>query len=217
MPVDVDAEVLSNARLSAEYCVIALRAPELAAAIRPGQFVMIRATHGDTPLLRRPYSIFDLLRDAAGAPIGFTILNKRVGVGSRLLYDAVPGARFCCLGPLGGPFSLVSPPVEAWMVAGGVGLAPFATLTEALAAGRSLPDRRPAARCAESRRRGRGPRHVVALRRRRQGRRRRHGYVRRFGTGKEAFRTLRLHRGERRGSRRRSPLIFALEPTGFQE
>jgi len=134
MPADVDAEVLSNTRLSADYCVIALRAPELAAAIAPGQFVMIRATHGDTPLLRRPYSIFDLLRDPAGAPVGFTILNKRVGVGSRLLYDAAPGARLCCLGPLGRPFSLVSPPVEAWMVAGGVGLAPFATLTEALAA-----------------------------------------------------------------------------------
>ncbi|RPJ69029.1 MAG: dihydroorotate dehydrogenase electron transfer subunit [Acidobacteria bacterium] len=134
MPVDVDAEVLSNTRLSAEYCVIALRAPELATAIQPGQFVMVRATHGETPILRRPYSIFDLLRDPSGAPFGFTLLNKRVGVGSRLLYDAAPGARFCCLGPLGRPFSLVSSPVEAWMVAGGVGLAPFATLTEALAA-----------------------------------------------------------------------------------
>jgi dihydroorotate dehydrogenase electron transfer subunit len=36
------------------------------------------------------------------------------------------------LGPLGQPFSVVSPPAEAWMVAGGVGLAPFATLAETL-------------------------------------------------------------------------------------
>ena len=134
MPVDVDAEVLSNTRLSDEYCVIALRAPELAASIAPGQFVMIRASHGEVPLLRRPYSIFDLLRDTSGAPMGFTVLNKRVGVGSRMLYDAPPGAKFCCLGPLGRPFTVVPPPTEAWMVAGGVGLAPFATLTEALAA-----------------------------------------------------------------------------------
>lgn len=134
MPVDVEAEVLSNTRLSDEYCVIALRAPQLAAAIEPGQFVMVHASHGDTPLLRRPYSIFDLLRDSTGAPVGFSILNKRVGVGSRLLYEAEPGATFECLGPLGRPFSLVSPPAEAWMVAGGVGLAPFATLAEALAA-----------------------------------------------------------------------------------
>ncbi len=38
-----------------------------------------------------------------------------------------------CLGPLGRPFTLVDPPAEAWMVAGGVGLAPFATLADALA------------------------------------------------------------------------------------
>jgi dihydroorotate dehydrogenase electron transfer subunit len=37
-----------------------------------------------------------------------------------------------CLGPLGRPFSLVDTPTEAWMVAGGVGLAPFATLAQAL-------------------------------------------------------------------------------------
>jgi dihydroorotate dehydrogenase electron transfer subunit len=37
-----------------------------------------------------------------------------------------------CLGPLGQPFSLVDPPVEAWMIAGGVGLAPFLSLVTAL-------------------------------------------------------------------------------------
>src|SRR5205823_4292906 len=38
------------------------------------------------------------------------------------------------LGPLGRPFTIVEPPVEAWLVAGGVGLAPFATLAEKLRA-----------------------------------------------------------------------------------
>ncbi len=37
-----------------------------------------------------------------------------------------------CLGPLGRPFEPIDPPAEAWMVAGGVGLAPFATLGDAL-------------------------------------------------------------------------------------
>jgi dihydroorotate dehydrogenase electron transfer subunit len=37
-----------------------------------------------------------------------------------------------CLGPLGRPFTIVDPPSEAWMVAGGVGLAPFAALAGAL-------------------------------------------------------------------------------------
>jgi dihydroorotate dehydrogenase electron transfer subunit len=41
--------------------------------------------------------------------------------------------RVGCVGPLGRPFVPVDPPAEAWMVAGGVGLAPFASLAEALA------------------------------------------------------------------------------------
>ena len=51
-----------------------------------------------------------------------------------MLYDARVGDPVSVLGPLGRPFVPVKPPAEAWMVAGGVGLAPFATLAEALAA-----------------------------------------------------------------------------------
>jgi dihydroorotate dehydrogenase electron transfer subunit len=135
MPVDVDAVVVANTRLSDEYNVLALRAPAIARAVRPGQFVMLRATPaGSDPLLRRPFSIFEVLRDARGAPIGISVLNKRVGVGTRLLYGAQPSTVLACLGPLGRPFPPVDPPAEAFLVAGGVGLAPFLTLAEALAA-----------------------------------------------------------------------------------
>ncbi len=134
MPVDVDAEVLSSVRLSGDYSLVGLRAPGIAGVIRPGQFVMIRTAPGDTPLLRRPYSIFERLRDGEGRVVGFSILNKLAGVGSRLLAAAAPGARFPCLGPLGRPFTPPPDGVEAWMVAGGIGLAPFATFCEALAA-----------------------------------------------------------------------------------
>lgn len=134
MPVDVDAEVLSNSRLSNDYCVVSLAAPEIAALARPGQFVMVKPARGTDPLLRRPFSIFEILRDASGTPTGVSILNKRIGVGTGLLYDVEPGTRVACLGPLGRPFTPADPPAEAWMVAGGVGLAPFVTLAEALKA-----------------------------------------------------------------------------------
>jgi dihydroorotate dehydrogenase electron transfer subunit len=134
MPVDVDAAVISNTRLSGDYSVVALAAPEVAALARPGQFVMVKPSRGTDPLLRRPFSIFEILRDAGGAPVGLSLLNKRVGVGSGLLYEVEPGARVACLGPLGRPFEPVAAPAEAWMVAGGVGLAPFVTLAEALKA-----------------------------------------------------------------------------------
>ncbi|MEW5982106.1 MAG: dihydroorotate dehydrogenase electron transfer subunit [Acidobacteriota bacterium] len=133
-PVDASARVLANTRLSADYNVVAFDAPELAAVTQPGQFVMIRTAAGTDPLLRRPFSVFEVVRDGTGAPAGFSILSKRVGPGTARLYDASAGDRFSCLGPLGRPFSLLSPASEAWMIAGGVGLAPFVLLADALRA-----------------------------------------------------------------------------------
>jgi dihydroorotate dehydrogenase electron transfer subunit len=134
MIVDEQAEVLGNRTLSAEYNVVTLAAPAVAAAARPGQFVMVKTQPGLEPLLRRPFSIFEIVRDLDGRPSAISILNKRIGVGTGQLFAARVGERLDCLGPLGQPWPLVDPPTTAWMVAGGVGLAPFASLTEALAA-----------------------------------------------------------------------------------
>ena len=131
MPVDVEARVISNTRLSPDYNVIALAAPEIAAATSPGQFVMVKLGRGSTPLLRRPFSVFEILR-ADERVVGLTLLSKRIGTTTQMLFDAVEGDVVSCLGPLGRPYSTVGPPAEAWMVAGGVGLAPFATLSEVL-------------------------------------------------------------------------------------
>jgi len=134
MPVDIDATVIANRRLSADYNVLSLAAPEIAARARPGQFVMIKTSGGQDPLLRRPFSIFEILRDASGQPSGVSIFNKRIGAGTTLLSRVEAGTRLPLLGPLGRPFEPVDPPAEAWMVAGGVGLAPFVTLAAALSA-----------------------------------------------------------------------------------
>jgi dihydroorotate dehydrogenase electron transfer subunit len=134
MPVDVLAEVITNARLSPDYNVLALAAPEIGRIARPGQFVMVKPAPGLDPLLRRPFSIFEILRTPSGDVKGISILNKCVGQGTRLLYEASGSIPIAVLGPLGRPFEPVDPPGEAWMVAGGVGLAPFVTLAEALRA-----------------------------------------------------------------------------------
>jgi dihydroorotate dehydrogenase electron transfer subunit len=133
MPFDVSAAVVANTALSHDYNVLALAAPQIAERTAPGQFLMVKAACGFDPLLRRPFSVFEILHDAAGQPTGVSILVKRIGISTRLLYDARVGDTIACLGPLGKPFTLVDPPAEAWMVAGGVGLAPFWTLAESLA------------------------------------------------------------------------------------
>lgn len=137
MPVDVLAEVTANTALAADYNVVTFAAPEIAERALPGQFVMVKPSRGLDPLLRRPFSIFEHVRGSSGRLAGVSILNKRVGAGTSLLYDVKPGERLPILGPLGQPFSPVSAPAEAWMVAGGVGLAPFVSLAEALAVRRT--------------------------------------------------------------------------------
>jgi dihydroorotate dehydrogenase electron transfer subunit len=134
MLADAPAQVMANTRLSDDYNVIALAAPEIARQVKPGQFVMVRPRRTHDPLLRRPFSVFEVLRDAGDAPVGISLLSKRVGVSTGLLFEAGPGQRIDCLGPLGRPFEPIDPPEQAWMIAGGVGLAPFMTLAEALAA-----------------------------------------------------------------------------------
>jgi dihydroorotate dehydrogenase electron transfer subunit len=134
MPVDVAAEVVANRPLSSDYNVVTLAAPAIGAAAAPGQFVMLKAGAGADPLLRRPFSVFEILRDERGGATGITVLSKRIGPSTSLIYDARPGQHMSCLGPLGRPFTIVEPPTDAWMIAGGVGLAPFATLAEALRA-----------------------------------------------------------------------------------
>jgi dihydroorotate dehydrogenase electron transfer subunit len=130
--LDVAARVIANTHLSGDYNVLALAAPAIAAAASPGQFVMLKARAGHDPLLRRPFSVFEVLRDQQGSVVGLTVLSKRIGPSTTLLFDARPDDVVACLGPLGRPFTVVERPVEAWMVAGGVGLAPFATLAETL-------------------------------------------------------------------------------------
>jgi len=136
-PVDIDATVIANARLSRDYSVLSLAAPEVGKRTQPGQFVMVKPAGVTDPLLRRPFSVFEVLRDQAGDVTGVSILNKRAGRSTNKLYELEPGDVVSCLGPLGLPFTPVAAPVEAWMVAGGVGLAPFATLAESLAASRT--------------------------------------------------------------------------------
>lgn len=132
MLFDVQATVLANTKLSPDYNVLALAAPTIAQAATPGQFLMVKAAAGHDPLLRRPFSLFEILRDGQGQAVGLSILVKAIGTSTRLLYEAAKGDIVSCLGPLGRPFTLVEPPAEAWMVAGGVGLAPFWTLAESL-------------------------------------------------------------------------------------
>jgi dihydroorotate dehydrogenase electron transfer subunit len=134
-------------RLGPRQFVLGFDCPPIAAACRPGQFVMLSVADAIDPLLRRPMAVCRLLRDDAGEPRGFTIVIEVVGRGTALLEQKRPGDELDVLGPLGVPFEVPaatssegSHEAEQLLVMGGVGAAPFPFLAEEMLA-RGLPVR----------------------------------------------------------------------------
>ncbi len=121
--------------LTGRHFVLEFDAPEIAAAARPGQFLMVATTDAVDPLLRRPMAVAWLLR-AGDRPVGFAIVVEQSGRGTRLLARLRPGDSVAVLGPLGRPFRLPEGDDgrEHLLVMGGVGAAPFPFVAEALRA-----------------------------------------------------------------------------------
>jgi dihydroorotate dehydrogenase electron transfer subunit len=95
--------------------VMSMRAPEIASAVRAGQFVNLGWSPG--PLLRRPFSVYR----AEGDDI--EIVLKAVGVGTAQLLEMRIGDSLSCLGPLGHGYEIVGS--HAVLISGGLGVAPM--------------------------------------------------------------------------------------------
>jgi len=134
MPVDVPARIVAHEALNADHRLLTLEAPGIARAAKPGQFVMLQVHAGRDPLLRRPMSI---CRVPGAGRRRIEVLYKIVGEGTRLLARQRQGATLPVLGPLGNGFRL-QPEVRRGaaprvvMVAGGIGIAIFPFLADAL-------------------------------------------------------------------------------------
>jgi dihydroorotate dehydrogenase electron transfer subunit len=127
--------------LGSHNYLLTLSAPEQARLIRPGQFVMLKCVENveEDPLLRRPFTIFDIPKNARnGRPVGLDLLIKEVGLGTRKLLRLRPGQTLFCLGPQGHGFQVSSEMrnrIEiACLIAGGVGIAPLYLLAQSLLA-----------------------------------------------------------------------------------
>src|SRR5437764_15039082 len=66
---------------------IRLHCPELAHAIRPGQFIMVRQPETNDPLLGRPFALYDTVLDVTGKPIGIDVVYLVIGKLTGLLAD----------------------------------------------------------------------------------------------------------------------------------
>lgn len=117
-------EILSKEMLTPAICRMRVRAPRLAAAAQPGQFLIVRA---DEKGERIPLTISDF--DAAEGWV--TIVTQVIGASSADIVSFEPGESFAdVVGPLGRPSDFVNAAPEALsaeryvFIAGGVGTAP---------------------------------------------------------------------------------------------
>jgi dihydroorotate dehydrogenase electron transfer subunit len=117
--------VRENVRLARDTYRVRLHGPELAAAIRPGQFVMLRLPVGTDPLLGRPFALYDTVLDETGRPTAIDVVYLVVGKMTARLAAARPGDRIEVWGPLGNGFDELEGRHHVALVAGGIGQTPF--------------------------------------------------------------------------------------------
>jgi len=96
----IDAPITGRREVARGMFVIGMHAPQIASAVRAGQFVNLGWSGG--PLLRRPFSVYRV----EGEHI--EIVLKAVGAGTAELLAMQRGERLCCVGPLGHGYDFAS-------------------------------------------------------------------------------------------------------------
>jgi dihydroorotate dehydrogenase electron transfer subunit len=119
-------KVVSNRKVKPGYWLMSVKCPSIAKKAKPGQFLTIRCGLSATPLLRRPFGFHRIKAS------GFEILYEIIGEGTHYLADLKPGDKVDILGPLGNGFTIPKGAKSFVVIAGGIGVAPLASLAESL-------------------------------------------------------------------------------------
>ena len=125
------AKVIYNQQVGPNYFKIGLACSQDYHLAKPGQFVMLHLVEHKDPLLRRPFSIHNLIVKSEIA-CGIEVLYKMVGIGTERLAGQQPGAFLDLLGPLGTGFQVPPDARRIYIVAGGIGVAPLVYLASHL-------------------------------------------------------------------------------------
>ena len=123
------AEIVENVPLAKDTLRVRIRCPEFARRIVPGQFLMMRLSGCDDPLLGRPLALYDTEVSPAGEPTGIDVVYLMLGKMTSRLARFGAGQTLEIWGPLGNGFQ--PEPVEHLiMVGGGIGQTPFMALAK---------------------------------------------------------------------------------------
>lgn len=128
------ATIVQNVRIGPYAVLQTLRVPARL-EFRAGQFTHVRVDpERFSPLLRRPFSVWDSRPAAEGTDVD--ILFAIRGHGTQLLASRPVGARVGFLGPLGNCFEDDPSARHLLFIAGGVGIVPFYLFTRQVRARR---------------------------------------------------------------------------------
>ena len=127
-------KVTARDEIGALGILLRIRAVEIVAQARAGQFVHVRPGPSFDPLLRRPYSFNRI--DRAGGEI--ELIVKALGAGGEWIGSRRDGDRLDLLGPLGSSFVIHRSTRNLLLVAGGTGIAPMRVLAEQESARRNV-------------------------------------------------------------------------------
>jgi dihydroorotate dehydrogenase electron transfer subunit len=119
------ARVIEHVPLAERTYRVRLECPDIARAIRPGQFVMLRLPNATDPLLGRPFALYDTVLDSSGNAVAFDVVYLVVGKMTGRLAEVAVGDSLQVWGPLGRPFLPIDSPECVTLVAGGIGQTPF--------------------------------------------------------------------------------------------
>jgi dihydroorotate dehydrogenase electron transfer subunit len=135
MPHNLVVPVTEQEDLGSGCFRIRLAAPAIAAEVRAGQFIMLGLPDIDAMLVRRPFSVAAVHPEPGrGEPASIDVLYKIFGRRTLAFSHLRPGARMSVLGPLGRGFWAPEggDGAELFLVAGGIGNAPFPLLLQQL-------------------------------------------------------------------------------------
>ncbi|MBU0687683.1 MAG: dihydroorotate dehydrogenase electron transfer subunit [Candidatus Margulisbacteria bacterium] len=128
MPIQEKAKILDIRELAENHFKITLLSKYISTNATAGQFVNVRISEETSPLLRRPFSIYNSEPQKELIEILFDV----VGEGTKMLSLKEVNEELDILGPLGTGFEIPTDKKMAILVGGGIGIAPLLFLARAL-------------------------------------------------------------------------------------
>ncbi|MFW5976489.1 MAG: dihydroorotate dehydrogenase electron transfer subunit [Bacillota bacterium] len=124
-------KIILNKKIAPDYNLMEIKACEIAKRGKAGQFVHIKVNKSRKvydPLLRRPFSFYDIDNKKGIIKIVYKILGR----GTKILSEFKKNEIINVLGPLGNGFGLKESQEKIVLIGGGMGIVPLYMLSKQL-------------------------------------------------------------------------------------